>query len=99
MLPLFLFPVTAWWLVLWPACYSMVVQLEVLQNQSEGGPWSGQVEKVVSRLQNAGQVTPQGFDDILCYTPKGKRKPVAISENRMTSRRMLRPLRSTLLSE
>lgn len=77
----------------------MVVQLEVLQNQSEGGPWSGQVEKVVSRLQNAGQVTPQGFDDILCYTPKGKRKPVAISENRMTSRRMLRPLRSTLLSE
>ncbi|KAL2100346.1 hypothetical protein ACEWY4_004740 [Coilia grayii] len=73
--------------------------LGALVSQSADGIWAVQVERVVSRLQKAGQVTPQSLDDMLCYTPKGKRRPAAILEDRRTSRRTFRPLRSTLLSE
>ncbi|XP_063067342.1 pentatricopeptide repeat-containing protein 2, mitochondrial [Engraulis encrasicolus] len=73
--------------------------LGALVSQSAEGMWLRQVERAVSRLQRAGQVTPQTLDSMLCYTPKGKRRTPAILEDRRSSRRTLRPLRSTLLSE
>ncbi|XP_048115729.1 pentatricopeptide repeat-containing protein 2, mitochondrial isoform X1 [Alosa alosa] len=73
--------------------------LEELQRQSVDGTWAVQVERVVARLQKAGQVTVQSLDAMLCHTPKGKRRTMPMLEERKTSRRTLRPLRSTLLSE
>ncbi|KAI4887515.1 hypothetical protein NFI96_018948 [Prochilodus magdalenae] len=76
--------------------------VDVLKEASADGPWELQVEQVVRRLQQAGQVTAQSMDDLLCHTPSGKRRPLGILEEvrkRGNSRRTMRPLRSTLLSE
>ncbi|XP_036435854.1 pentatricopeptide repeat-containing protein 2, mitochondrial isoform X2 [Colossoma macropomum] len=76
--------------------------VDVLRERSADGPWELQVEQVVRRLQQAGQVTAQSLDDLLCQTPSGKRRPLGILEEgrkRGHSRRTMRPLRSTLLSE
>ncbi|KAM6985286.1 pentatricopeptide repeat-containing protein 2, mitochondrial [Aplochiton taeniatus] len=73
--------------------------VDLLRLRSENGPHMATVAQVVSQLQKAGQVTPQSLDDMLCHTPTGKRKHVAMMEERRVSRRTLRPLYSTLLSE
>ncbi|XP_067430769.1 pentatricopeptide repeat-containing protein 2, mitochondrial [Thunnus thynnus] len=73
--------------------------VDLLRLRSEDGPHMTRVEQIVSQLERAGQVIQQTLDDMLCYTPTGKRKPAPITEERRISRRTLTPLQSTLLSE
>ncbi|XP_055791932.1 pentatricopeptide repeat-containing protein 2, mitochondrial isoform X1 [Salvelinus fontinalis] len=74
--------------------------VDLVRLRSEGSPLMAGVEEAVSRLQNAGQVTQRSLDEMLCHTPTGKRRmPIGMMEERLISRRTLRPLRSTLLSE
>uniref|UniRef100_A0A3Q3VTF6 Pentatricopeptide repeat-containing protein 2, mitochondrial n=1 Tax=Mola mola TaxID=94237 RepID=A0A3Q3VTF6_MOLML len=87
-----------------PKCPSFVKKpefsqevVDVLRLRSEGQSYAMKVEHIVTQLERADQVTQQTLDDMLCHTPTGKRKP--IMEERRTSRRTMKPLRSTLLSE
>ncbi|XP_030004524.1 pentatricopeptide repeat-containing protein 2, mitochondrial isoform X2 [Sphaeramia orbicularis] len=74
--------------------------VSLLQLRTENGPYMMRVEQIVSQLVQTGQVIQQTLDDVLCYTPPVKRKPVLVMQERRTiSRRTLRPLQSTLLSE
>ncbi|XP_023843170.1 pentatricopeptide repeat-containing protein 2, mitochondrial isoform X2 [Salvelinus sp. IW2-2015] len=74
--------------------------VDLVRLRSEGSPLMAGVEEAVSRLQNAGQVTQRSLDEMLCHTPTGKRRmPIGMMEERLISRRTLRPLQSTLLSE
>ncbi|XP_071379441.1 pentatricopeptide repeat-containing protein 2, mitochondrial [Centroberyx affinis] len=73
--------------------------VDLLRLRSEDGHHTTRVEQIVSRLEQAGQVTQQTLDDMLCQTPTGKRKPIAIMKERRINRRTLKPLQSTLLSE
>ncbi|XP_003965348.2 pentatricopeptide repeat-containing protein 2, mitochondrial isoform X1 [Takifugu rubripes] len=70
--------------------------VDLLRLQSEGQPSMLNVEKIVTQLVRADQVTQQTLDDMLCHTPTGKETPIM---QRKTSRRTLKPLHSTLLSE
>ncbi|XP_056146993.1 pentatricopeptide repeat-containing protein 2, mitochondrial [Lampris incognitus] len=72
--------------------------VDLLLLRSLDGPHKARIEQVVSELEQAGQVTKRTLDEMLCRTPTGKRKPI-IMEQRKTSRRTLRPLQSTLVSE
>ena len=74
-------------------------QIDLLRVQSEDGPHQLRVEQMVAALQKAGQVTQHSLDDMLCHTPSGRRKSLPLVEDRRVSRRTLRPLQSTLLSE
>ncbi|KAM9338325.1 pentatricopeptide repeat-containing protein 2, mitochondrial [Symphorus nematophorus] len=71
--------------------------VDILRLRSESRPQMMKVEQIVTQLERAEQVTQQTLDEMLCQTPTGKRKP--IMEERRTSRRTLKPLQSTLLSE
>ncbi|XP_061589288.1 pentatricopeptide repeat-containing protein 2, mitochondrial [Cololabis saira] len=73
--------------------------VDLLRLRSEGGPHELNVDQIVTRLEQASQVTRQTLDDMLCRTPTGKRKPAPMEEQRRTSRRTLKPLQSTLWSE
>ncbi|XP_030641749.1 pentatricopeptide repeat-containing protein 2, mitochondrial [Chanos chanos] len=73
--------------------------VQVLRERAVGGPLEERVEKVVKRLQQAGQVISQSLDDLLCQTPSGKRRPLGILNESTNRRRTLRPLQSALLSE
>ncbi|KAM4635743.1 pentatricopeptide repeat-containing protein 2, mitochondrial [Polymixia lowei] len=73
--------------------------VHLLRLRSEIGPHMAKVEQIVSQLEQAGQVTQRSLDAMLCHTPTGKRKPMAIMEERRISRRTLKPIQSTLLSE
>nr|XP_020442982.1 pentatricopeptide repeat-containing protein 2, mitochondrial [Monopterus albus] len=73
--------------------------VDLLRLRSEGRPHMVKVEQTVNQLEQAGQVIQQSLDDMLCHTPAGRRKLAPIMEARRTSRRTLRPLQSTLLSE
>uniref|UniRef100_A0AAZ3S5V2 Pentatricopeptide repeat-containing protein 2, mitochondrial n=1 Tax=Oncorhynchus tshawytscha TaxID=74940 RepID=A0AAZ3S5V2_ONCTS len=74
--------------------------VDLVRLRSEDSPLMAGVEEAVSRLQNAGQVTQRSLDEMLCHTPTGKRRmPIGMMEERLISRRTLRPLQSTLLSE
>ncbi|XP_062844695.1 pentatricopeptide repeat-containing protein 2, mitochondrial [Trichomycterus rosablanca] len=71
--------------------------VDVLRERSQDGPWKLQVEHLVRQLQQTGQVTIQSLDHLLCRTPVGKKRFLAILEDgsrRTTSRRTLRPLLS-----
>lgn len=74
-------------------------QVDLLVLRSEGTPFKMKVEQVVTQLQQAGQVTQETLDDMLCHVPTGKRKPVVMEVVRRTSRRTRRSLQSNLLSE
>lgn len=71
-------------------------QVDLLRLQSEGQPSMMNVEKIVTQLVRANQVSQQSLDEMLCHTPIGKQTPII---QRRTSRRTLKPLQSTLLSE
>lgn len=71
-------------------------QVDLLRLQSEGQPCMMNVETIVTQLVRANQVTQQSLDEMLCHTPTGKQTPII---QRRTSRRTLKPLQSTLLSE
>ncbi|XP_026153356.1 pentatricopeptide repeat-containing protein 2, mitochondrial [Mastacembelus armatus] len=73
--------------------------VDLLRLQSEGQPHMMKAEQIVTQLERAGQVTQQTLDDMLCRTPMRKMKLAPVLEERRTSRRTLRPLQSTLLSE
>ncbi|AWP15528.1 putative pentatricopeptide repeat-containing protein 2 mitochondrial isoform 2 [Scophthalmus maximus] len=73
--------------------------VDVLRLQTKGGPHMMKVEQIVTQLEQAGQVSQQTLDDMLCRTPKEKSKLAPIMEERRYSRRTLRPLQSILLSE
>ncbi|XP_076844422.1 pentatricopeptide repeat-containing protein 2, mitochondrial isoform X2 [Brachyhypopomus gauderio] len=76
--------------------------VDALVESTADGPWEGQVKQVLGQLQQAGQVTPQSLDDLLCHTPAGRRSPLDALEwgrRRSYSRRTMKPLQSTLLSE
>ncbi|KAK6305066.1 hypothetical protein J4Q44_G00238460 [Coregonus suidteri] len=74
--------------------------VDLVRLRSEDSPLMASVEEAVSRLQHAGQVTQRSLDEMLCHTPTGKRRmPKGMMEERLISRRTLRPLQSTLLSE
>ncbi|KAM4528107.1 pentatricopeptide repeat-containing protein 2, mitochondrial [Odontesthes bonariensis] len=73
--------------------------VDLLCLRSDGRPHKLKVEEIVTQLERAGQVTQQTLDEMLCRAPMGKRKPMPMEEGRRTSRRTLRPLHSTLLSE
>ncbi|XP_051268534.1 pentatricopeptide repeat-containing protein 2, mitochondrial [Dicentrarchus labrax] len=72
--------------------------LDVLRSCSNGGPHMMEVEQVVANLKQAGQVTSQTLDDMLCHTPKVNSKPVLV-QARKASRRTMKPLNNILLSE
>ncbi|XP_022074788.1 pentatricopeptide repeat-containing protein 2, mitochondrial [Acanthochromis polyacanthus] len=73
--------------------------VDLLRLRSEDRPHMMKVEQTVTQLEQAGQVTQQTLDDMLCRTPTGKKKRMMIMEERKTSRRTLKPLQSSLLSE
>ncbi|GAA6219295.1 pentatricopeptide repeat-containing protein 2, mitochondrial [Lates japonicus] len=73
--------------------------VDLLCLRTEGGPHMMEVEQVVTQLKQGGQVTQQTLDIMLCHTPRGRKKAEPIIEEGRISRRTLRPLRSTLLSE
>ncbi|XP_058473489.1 pentatricopeptide repeat-containing protein 2, mitochondrial isoform X1 [Solea solea] len=73
--------------------------LDLLRLRSEGGPHLMEVKRIVAQFEQAGQVTQQTLDHMLCHTPSGKRKPAPITEERRFSRRTHRPLHTILLSE
>ncbi|XP_074546681.1 pentatricopeptide repeat-containing protein 2, mitochondrial [Halichoeres trimaculatus] len=73
--------------------------IQLLRLQSKDGPLMMEVEQAVTQLEQAGQVTHQTLDDILCHTPSGKRKLAPIKEEKRTSKRRLKPLQQTLLLE
>uniref|UniRef100_A0A673ZZJ8 Pentatricopeptide repeat-containing protein 2, mitochondrial n=1 Tax=Salmo trutta TaxID=8032 RepID=A0A673ZZJ8_SALTR len=76
------------------------LKVDLVRLRSEDSPLMAGVEEAVSRLQNTGQVTQRSLDEMLCHTPTGKRRmPIGMMEERLISRRTLRPLQSTLLSE
>uniref|UniRef100_A0A3B5KU22 Pentatricopeptide repeat-containing protein 2, mitochondrial n=1 Tax=Xiphophorus couchianus TaxID=32473 RepID=A0A3B5KU22_9TELE len=74
-------------------------EIDLLVLRSEGTPFKMKAEQVVTQLQQAGQVTQETLDDMLCRVPTGKRKPVVMEVVRRTSRRTRRSLQSNLLSE
>ncbi|XP_010876564.1 pentatricopeptide repeat-containing protein 2, mitochondrial isoform X2 [Esox lucius] len=74
--------------------------VDLVRMRSKDGPLMASVEQVLSCLQQSGQVTQESLDQMLCHTPSGrKRMSTGIMEERRISRRTLRPLRATLLSE
>ncbi|XP_034566343.1 pentatricopeptide repeat-containing protein 2, mitochondrial [Notolabrus celidotus] len=73
--------------------------MEMLRLQTEDGSLMLKVERIVTQLERAGQVTLHTLDDMLCHTPSGRRNPAPIAMERRTSRRTLKPLQSTLLLE
>ncbi|XP_077478507.1 pentatricopeptide repeat-containing protein 2, mitochondrial isoform X1 [Stigmatopora argus] len=74
--------------------------LEQVLLLSEGGAQEALARETVSRLERAGQVMPRTLDDMLCCTPSPKRRAAPIMEERWRpSRRSLKPLHATLLSE
>lgn len=75
-------------------------QVDLLRLWSKDGPHMMTVEQLVIQLEQAGQVIQPTLDDMLCHTPIGnRRKQPLVMEERRISRRTLRPLQSTLLSE
>ncbi|XP_054614211.1 pentatricopeptide repeat-containing protein 2, mitochondrial [Dunckerocampus dactyliophorus] len=73
--------------------------LDLVHLQTEDGAQMAKAEQVASQLERAGQVTRHTLDDMLCHTPTNKAKPVQVMEQRRLSKRTLKPLQSTLLSE
>ncbi|XP_061603637.1 pentatricopeptide repeat-containing protein 2, mitochondrial [Phyllopteryx taeniolatus] len=73
--------------------------LDQLRLRAEGGERAAEAERVLSQLERAGRVTRRTLDDMLCHAPSPKRRAAPIVEQRRTSRRTLKPLHSTLLSE
>ncbi|KAM9735456.1 pentatricopeptide repeat-containing protein 2, mitochondrial [Menidia menidia] len=73
--------------------------VDLLRLRCDGRPLKTKLEKLLTQLERAGQVTQQTLDNMLCRTPTGKRTPVLMEEERRISRRTLKPLQSTLLSE
>ncbi|KAM9519044.1 pentatricopeptide repeat-containing protein 2, mitochondrial-like isoform 2-T3 [Salvelinus alpinus] len=74
--------------------------VDLVRLRSEDSPLMARVEQAVSHLQQAGQVNQRNVDEMLCHTPMGKKRmPMGIMDERRISRRTLRPLQSTLLSE
>nr|XP_057921012.1 pentatricopeptide repeat-containing protein 2, mitochondrial isoform X1 [Doryrhamphus excisus] len=73
--------------------------LDLVHLKTEDRAQMAKAEQVTSQLERAGQVTRHTLDDMLCHTPVNKRKPSHIMEGRRLSRRTLKPLQSTLLSE
>lgn len=71
--------------------------MDLLRLRCEGQPSSENLEHLVTRLEQSDQLTQETLDDMLCRTPSGKRRPVV--EERKTSRRTLRLLQSSLLTE
>lgn len=58
------------------------------------------VEKTVTKLVQADQVTQQSLDDMLCHTPAETQMPIMQwRTSKKTSRRSLKPLQLTLLYE
>ncbi|CAJ1070206.1 pentatricopeptide repeat-containing protein 2%2C mitochondrial [Xyrichtys novacula] len=72
--------------------------IDMLILQSEGVKLKGQVEQIKTRLVQAGQVTQQTLDDMLCHAPSGRRKQGSITMERRRGKKNKFP-RSTLLSE
>ncbi|KAM7368776.1 hypothetical protein PAMP_013083 [Pampus punctatissimus] len=90
---------------LMPECPSFVKKPEFSQEvvdflrlRSEDGPQMTRLEQIVSQLQQTKQVTQQTLDNMLCYTPVGKKKLELVMEKR-TSRISRRTRQSALLSE
>ncbi|XP_029941365.1 pentatricopeptide repeat-containing protein 2, mitochondrial [Salarias fasciatus] len=73
--------------------------VDLLLLRSERKPILKTVEQIVAQLEQSDQVTQLTLDDMLCRTPTGRRKQEPIIEERRRSRRTLRPLNSTLISE
>nr|XP_015798520.2 pentatricopeptide repeat-containing protein 2, mitochondrial isoform X1 [Nothobranchius furzeri] len=73
--------------------------VDLLRLRSDGRPIKGKVDEIVTQLERGGQVTQQTLDEMLCHAPTGKRKPALLEEVSRKSRRTLRPLQFTLLSE
>ncbi|XP_037547696.1 pentatricopeptide repeat-containing protein 2, mitochondrial [Nematolebias whitei] len=73
--------------------------VDLLRLQTKDGPLQMEVEQIITQLEQAGQVTEQTLDDMLCHAPRGKMKPVLMEAKRSTSRRTLKPLQSSLFSE
>uniref|UniRef100_A0A1A7YZI4 Pentatricopeptide repeat-containing protein 2, mitochondrial n=1 Tax=Iconisemion striatum TaxID=60296 RepID=A0A1A7YZI4_9TELE len=73
--------------------------VDLLRLRTAGRPIKVKVEEIVTQLEGAGQVTQLTLDEMLCHVPTGKRNPALLEEVRRNSRRTLRPLQSTLLSE
>ncbi|XP_072310680.1 pentatricopeptide repeat-containing protein 2, mitochondrial [Eucyclogobius newberryi] len=75
--------------------------VDVVRLQCEGGPYMTELKRILSQLEQAGQVVQQTLDDLLCHTPAGKRKqwPIMQDFRRATSRRTFKPLNSYLVSD
>ncbi|KAI1905265.1 hypothetical protein AGOR_G00014330 [Albula goreensis] len=75
--------------------------VDVLRHETQMSPLlRSRVERVLAKLQLSGQVTDLSLDEMLCYTPTGKRRHLGLMlDQRRTSRRTLRPLQTTLLME
>lgn len=71
--------------------------VDLLRLRCKGQPSTENLEQLVTRLEQSDQLTQETLDDMLCRTPSGKRRPIV--EERKTSRRTLRLLRSSLLTE
>lgn len=74
-------------------------QVDLLLLRTKDGPLQMEVEQMITQLEEAGQVTEQTLDDMLCHAPRGKKKLVLMDAERRISRRTLRPLQPSLFSE
>ncbi|KAK7884413.1 hypothetical protein WMY93_027536 [Mugilogobius chulae] len=75
--------------------------VDFVRLQCEDGPYMAEISQILSQLEQAGQIIQLTLDDLLCYTPAAKHKqwPMMHENRRTTSRRTLKPLNSSLLSD
>uniref|UniRef100_A0A8C6URA1 Pentatricopeptide repeat domain 2 n=1 Tax=Neogobius melanostomus TaxID=47308 RepID=A0A8C6URA1_9GOBI len=75
--------------------------VDLVRLQCGDGPDITEINQILSRLEQAGQVIQVTLDDLLCHTPTGKVKlsPIMEYTRRTRSRRTFNLLNSTLLSE
>ncbi|XP_013862061.1 pentatricopeptide repeat-containing protein 2, mitochondrial [Austrofundulus limnaeus] len=75
--------------------------VDFLRLQANGTQLQMKVEQIVTELEQAGQVTDETLDEMLCRTPSGKKPPVRREEPKTSTRTLmpLQPLWHTLFSE
>ncbi|XP_066473122.1 pentatricopeptide repeat-containing protein 2, mitochondrial [Tiliqua scincoides] len=79
--------------------FCMQVLAEVREKLEKNPALCVQFEETFAKLQASGQIISLTLDDLLCQTPRGKRRHVQLLKHNQVSRRTLKPLQSSLLAE
>ncbi|XP_053724837.1 pentatricopeptide repeat-containing protein 2, mitochondrial [Synchiropus splendidus] len=73
--------------------------VDLLRRQSENTPQKEHVQKVLSQLEESGQVVQHSIDDMLCHSSNERRRPPLNLDQRGSRRRSVRLPSTVLLSE